>query len=355
MKKNIETWDAGGADLLALFRALKGDLFSFRELVPDDLAPMRVKGLVHAHVAIRGTKKILRIPRSGAFGLSPAANLKYQAACFSRAYPCGHVPVLHAIIPPQVGIPWGALIISEIEGCVPRLPEELVSIAEALASIHSLPVPEKVDQQPLPFHADPIAATLRVIEAQSRYMDDADITPASRRQIDEELGRAHDFAANADCCDLPITLVGTDTHPGNFMIQSDGTAVFVDLEKMLYGAPAIDLAHATVYTSTMWDSDVATVISDKDVNLFYEAYFSELTRELGDRIRPWCGPFRRITWLRTTTWCAKLRVESRAGAAWSGSHHDPEYIASVHRRIDDYFDPETIAQIREGFNDGQSA
>ena len=120
---------------------------------------------------------------------------------------------------------------------------------------------------------------------------------------------------------------------------------------MLYGAPAIDLAHATVYTSTMWDSDVATILDESDISSFYDAYFSALPSDLGNRIRPWCAPFRRITWLRTITWCAKLRVEAQNGAAWSGAKHDPKYIAAVQRRVNDYFDPETIALIRAGFND----
>ena len=43
--------------------------------------------------------------------------------------------------------------------------------------------------------------------------------------------------------DQAITLVLTDTHPGNFLIRPDGQAVIVDLEKALYGSPGIDLAH----------------------------------------------------------------------------------------------------------------
>ena len=46
----------------------------------------------------------------------------------------------------------------------------------------------------------------------------------------------------------------TDTHPGNFLIDEtrdgEAKAVIVDLEKALYGSPGIDLAYATVYSST---------------------------------------------------------------------------------------------------------
>lgn len=345
----LEAWDAGGADMAALQRALSR-MEGFPAAGPGDLEPMRAKGLNHAHVRIRGTGTILRIPRLSAFGFGPAENLAYQASCFSRAAESGHVPELVGSIAPQPGIPWGALIISEIVGGTPPVPDALPAIARALAAIHALPVPGAAACAPIPSHDDPVAATLAVIEAQAQFLGDAGLAPAALGQITEELVRARAFAAGTVGADIPVTLVGTDTHPGNFMTQTDGTAIFVDLEKMLYGAPAIDLAHATVYTSTMWDADVATALTGDDVALFYAAYFAAIPGPLAERIRPWCGPLRRFTWLRTTTWCAKWRVQSRDGAAWSAMQHDPAYIGSVRARITDYFDPATIEGIRAGFD-----
>lgn len=344
-----EAWDAGGADLAVLHRALTA-VDGFNRVLPPDLAPMRAKGLIHAHVRVAGTGAVLRIPRLSSFGYDAAANLSYQATCFERAAPSGHVPVLIATIAPTPGIPWGALVISEIEGGTPPVPAGLTAIAQALVAIHALPVPDEDARSPVPSHRDPVAATLDVIEAQARFLPDAGLMPAALAQIGEELAHARAFAAKAVDADIPVTLVGTDTHPGNFMMQPDGRAVFVDLEKMLYGAPAIDLAHATVYTSTMWDEDVATALSGDHVAAFYQTYFDALPGDLAARIRPWCAPLRRFIWLRTTTWCAKWRVESCDGAAWSAAQHDPAYIASVRSRVADYFDPKTIAAIRAGFD-----
>jgi hypothetical protein len=346
---DAETWDAGGADMAALYRAL-GRLDGFAGIGPDALEPMRAKGLIHAHVRVSGTGSVLRIPRLSSFGFEPTVNLDYQAACFRRAAASGHVPELLGTIAPQPGIPWGALVIAEIDGGTPPVPDGLPAIAEALAAIHALPVPAEDDRTPLPSHADPVAATLDVIEVQARYLPHAGLSSAARLQIDEELALARGFAATTAGADIPVTLVGTDTHPGNFMMRPDGVAVFVDLEKMLYGAPAIDLAHATVYTSTMWDADVASALTDGDVAAFYAAYFGALPEELAKRIRPWCAPLRRFTWLRTTTWCAKWRVDSRDGAAWSAARHDPDYIDSVRARVADYFDAATIESIRAGFD-----
>jgi thiamine kinase-like enzyme len=344
-----ESWDAGGADMAALYRALASQ-DRFTSVAQDDLEPMRAKGLIHAHVRIRGTGAVLRIPRLSSFGYPPGANLAYQATCFRRAAESGHVPDLVGVIEPRPGIPWGALVISEIEGGTPPVPAGLPALARALATLHALAVPAEDARPPVPSHTDPVAATLDVIEAQARFLPDAGLAPAALAQIEEELARARKFAVSARGADIPVTLVGTDTHPGNFMMRPDGVAIFVDLEKMLYGAPAIDLAHATVYTSTMWDEDVATALSAGDVAAFYGAYFDALPRDLAGRIRPWCAPLRRFTWLRTTTWCAKWRVESRDGAAWSAAQHDPAYIASVRARVADYFDPATIETVRAGFD-----
>ena len=211
---------------------------------------------------------------------------------FERASVGGHTPVLHGTIPPQDEIPMGALIVTEVFGRTPPLPDGLPAIARALASFHALPVPSQADRFPLLSHDDPVAATLQVIEAQAKFLADADLEPEARLQIEEELINARKFAGDVSGRQMPITLVGSDTHPGNFILQPDGDAIFVDLEKVLYGSPAIDLAHATVYTSTMWDPDVAAALEKAEIAAFYDAYFGELPPALAQRIHPWCTPLR---------------------------------------------------------------
>lgn len=346
-QEQLEKWDAGGADLPALHRALvRVDGFEASTLA--DLQPMRTKGLVHAHVRIRGAGAVLRIPRLSSYGFQPADNLSYQAACFSRAGDSGHVPRLLAEIAPAPGIPWGALVISEVAGRTPDIPLEMSAIAAALAAMHALPVPPLAERSPLLSHDNPVSATMTVIERQAEFLPGAGIDPRSQEQLDEELAWARGFSAEVAQADIPVTLAGTDTHPGNFMIREDGRAIFVDLEKTLYGAPAIDLAHASVYTSTMWDDDVGVALTEADVTAFYEDYFARIPASLAERLRPWCRPLRRLTWLRTTTWAAKWKVESRNGEAWSAARHDPAYLERVRLRVADYFDPDTIDRIRSG-------
>src|SRR5690606_24070022 len=106
----------------------------------------------------------------------------------------------------------------------------------------------------------------------------------------------------------PIALVLTDTHPGNFLVDAAGRAVIVDLEKALYGSPATDLAHATLYTSTTWDVASRAAPSVDEIAAFYRRYLGTVAPALGRRLRPWLVPMRRLTFLRAITWCAKWDV-----------------------------------------------
>ena len=336
-------WITGGADLDILFREFSrfSTLESFH---PDCLVPLAAKGLNHAHIRVEGSGMLLRLPRLSAFGFAPGENLAYQSACFARAGPSNIVPTLHGELVPQAGIPWGALIVDRITGSTPKLPDDLPLIAQSLAAVHSLPLPGET--LPLLVHRDPVRATLEVITAQARFLDDAGLDPESRRQLDEEISRAlSDIPAGPG---HPVTLVGTDTHPGNFLVDRKGRAIFLDLEKMLYGSPAIDLAHATIYTSTMWDPDIATALTAEQTALFHDAYFDALPTELGDRIRPWTGPMRRLTWLRTMTWFAKWRAESTGDSSWSAALRQSGHREALERRFNDYFDPANMERVRKG-------
>jgi aminoglycoside phosphotransferase (APT) family kinase protein len=344
------------APLTALAAALAA-LPEFAGITAEALEPMAVKGLAHAHVRIRGRGLVLRLPRYSYFGVSPADNIAYQAECYRRAADSGATPKLHAAIPPSPEVPNGALVVEEIVGRAPVLPGDMAMIADALAAIHALPVPLSTACPPLRVHVDPVAATLVVIEAQADFLAASGVPRATVRAIEDEIRWARDFAGEASKREHVVTLVGSDTHPGNFLVTRDGRAIFVDFERMLYGSPAIDLAHASIYTSTMWDADVAAALVRPDIEAFYRHYLARVPARLAIRLQPWLVPLRRLTWLRTTTWCAKWRVESDKpprpdGAVASAATQDPAYIAAVRARIADYFDPATVARIRSEWLEG---
>jgi len=329
----------------------------FERVPRDALEPMPEKGLAHDHIVIRGTGALLRVPRQSQFGLPARHNLEYQLASFARGAAGGHAPRLHGAIQPSEAVPMGAVIVDHIGGRPAQLPGDLPAIAHCLASIHVLPLPGPSHRHPLAWHGDPVAGTLEFIEHQAPFLEGATDDTGARRMIEEEIEWARGFAADSAVKDQPVTLVATDTHPGNYVIDDSGHAFIVDLEKALYGSPAIDLAHATLYTSTTWDVDAGVEIATADVAGFYGDYLATIPPALADTLGPWLMPLRRLTWLRSTTWSAKWRVESRkkkvagkheatATEDWSAENRDAALIAHVEARTRDYLSAATVERIR---------
>lgn len=345
-----------GPNLPALHRALV-KLPGFADVLPGDLRVLPTKGLAHDHVELRGRDVLLRVPRQSQWALEAGENLAYQATCFERVSASGRGPKLFGVIAPSPEIPLGALAVERIAGRPPRLPEDLPALAEAMARVHALPLPPAAARPPLADHRDPVGGALAEIEAQAAFLPQAGLDGDSRAALEAELAWARDFAARvaAESPRQPRSLVLTDTHPGNFLITSDGLAVIVDLEKALYGAPGIDLAHATVYSSTTWDPDSRAVLSREEVAGFYRRYLEIVGTEAAPALAPWLLALRRLLVLRALTWCAKWRVqharqEDRGNAGstenWSADNSDPALIAHVAGRVADYLSPASIARMR---------
>lgn len=318
-----------------------------------DLKPLPTKGIAHHHVRIGASGYIARVPRPVQFAADagPDAYIRYQAASFARAAPSGRVPRLVAAIMPASDLPLGALVIEEIAGRPPRLPEELPLIAECLARIHSLPVPPPAERPPLIDHADPARGTLEVIERNARSLDAAGMAGAARKAIDEELAWARGFAKDSAGKDQPVALVVSDSHPGNYLVDVRGRAIFVDIEKTIYGSPAVDLAHATLYTSTTWDVDCGVALAPDAVAGFYRDYLARIAGDLAQRLKPWLAPMRRLTWLRTTTWACRFKAEMLD----RGKAGDPasRYVRHVAARTAEFLSAATIAQIRQEWLSGK--
>ncbi len=348
------------ADLTALHAALVR-LPRFAEVAPAELVPLQDKGLAHDHIRVAGRGLLLRVPKQSQFGLSAEVNLRYQAACFERASGSGHAPQLHGLLAPTAALPMGALLVEEIAGRPPRLPQDLPALAACMARVHSLPVPPPGDRPPLEDHRDPVAGAMEEIEAQARFLDEAELTATARAEIEDELAWARSFRGEVAGRPQPITLVLTDTHPGNFLVEEgpegEAKAVIVDLEKALYGSPGIDLAHATVYSSTTWDLEVYAELSVEEVAAFYRHYLEIAAPDLAAALRPWLVPLRRLLFLRAITWCAKWRVLHRRDRAadkhaaesaedWSAENTNPATIAHVAGRVDDYLSVATLRRMR---------
>jgi len=320
------------------------------ELARAAMAALPDAGLAHHHVRLLGTPWLARIPKQSQRGLPPLQNLAYQRACFQHAAPGGHTPRLLDVLPPAPGLPLGALLVEAIEGRPAELPRDLGAIARALAALHRLPLPA----QPHPLrHAPDVLADLGTeIAAQAAHLDAAGLSPRAHAGIEAE--RAVLMHALAGAQRPPRTLTAFDAHPGNFLVRADGEAVLVDLEKLRCAAPGLDLAHATLYTSTTWTHSHACVLDPAQLLGFYRAWEGAMAGA-APLHRGWHAPLRRAMWLWSVTWCAKWRVLSarapgHGGEDWSSAHSDQALIAHVRERVDHYLDAATIDRVREGLD-----
>ena len=337
------------------------------ELMPD-------KGLAHHHVRLTGCAVLARVPKQSQLRLGARDNLAYQAACFERASVGGHAPRLFDVLEPSQALPRGALLVEEIVGRAARLPDDLPAIAVALARIHALDLPPPGARAPVLDAADPLRAMLEEIEAQAQYVEAAQVAPTTAAAMAHEVERLRAVCRHAA---RPVKrLISFDAHPGNFVVRRDGSAVLVDLEKCRYSYPALDLAHATLYTSTTWEAEGALALSGTQIAAFYAAWSEALGSEV-EVMHGWNLVLRRAMWLWSVTWCAKWRVlsggegrresppseESRQsdpddglgprsadGEDWSERLSDAALIHHVRERVNHYLSPSIVQQVLEGFD-----
>lgn len=269
-----------------------------------DLVELPRRGLAHRHWRVRGAGLVLRVPITGTGEVA----LARQAETFRRMAPSGHVPRLNGVLPPAAGLPGGALLVEEIRGLVPVVPRDFATLAAALAAIHELPLPPPEARPPLPSPADPVAATLAVID---RHLTEAreSLAPPVRARLAEARDRANEDAAAhaAELQAAPRALAITDAHPRNFILRRDGRAICVDLEKAVYGSPAIDLAHAMLPAAIAWGRS-GERITEADRERFLAAYFKRRGAAAETALRPLIAPMRRLVWLRTTAAFAAFRA-----------------------------------------------
>ncbi len=307
------------------------------------LVPLSDTGLAHDHIRITETPYLLRIPKQSQLNLPPLENLHYQAACFQRAQGGEHTPKFFALIEPEDELPLGALIVEFIEGQTAQLPQDLEPIATALASLHRLPLPTTAERAPLINPIEGRQAALNEIAWHMHFARKADLTLATRRLIDQEW---HELKQATLPEETPC-LIAFDTHPGNFLMKSS-RAYLVDLEKMRYGAPGADLAHATIYTSTTWDLNSHSVLTPDEVASFYRRWLGQMKLDfMPVNLMYW----RRVMTLWALSWCIKWKVQSQqprrvaSTENWSAQLSEQQLINHVADRVEHYLEAATIERI----------
>jgi thiamine kinase-like enzyme len=244
--------------------------------------------------------------------------------------------------------------VQEIVGQPARLPHDLPAIATALAALHTLDLPAPAERAPLIDAADPLRDLLAEITAQASYLEQAQVAPTVTLVVGQQTETLRRLCEQAPR--PPRCLIAFDGHPGNFIVLADGAAVLVDLEKCRYAYPGLDLAHATLYTSTTWDLHTHAVLSQSEVLAAYSVW-AEAAGPLAAASRAWQLPLRRAMWLWSITWCAKWRVLSRqrasvsaAGEDWSAEHSAVLLVAHVRERVDHYLSEAVVEQVLQGFD-----
>jgi hypothetical protein len=312
------------------------------------------KGLAHWHARWLGRGLIARVPKQSQMGLDPVQNLAYEATCFARAAPSQHTPRLHQVIAPDHDLPWGALLVEEITGAAATAQDTIHAVMLSLAALHKLPLPPADARAPLLDTPEPAQGLLDLINAQAVHLNHAGIDAETRECVIARL-QAMRIALPIFCAGLPKRLIAFDAHPGNFLIRDDRQAVLVDLEKMRYSFPPLDLAHATLYTSTTWDVHSAFELTTHQVAQAYQVWLSAMD-EAGVPYQKALVPLREAMWLWSMTWCAQWLSQSDqnakakpGGQDWSAQHSDAALIAHVRSRVQDFLAPATVQRVQQEF------
>jgi hypothetical protein len=324
-----------------------------------DLLPLKSKGLAHDHIQILGTGWLARIPKQSQMQLASRDNLTYQFACFERASRGGKAPRCVQVLQPSEFLPRGALIVQEVEGRPAILPHDLSLIACSLAALHRIELPSIEMRAPLLNAQDPLQALWDEIAQQAIYLHRANLTESVKLAIYTELAKLKDISSRSV---RPLKrLIAFDAHPGNFVVLANGEdAYLVDLEKCRYSYPSLDLAHATLYTSTTWDIESHAVLRLEEVLLAYQNWTESVDSDLALNAKQWHVPLRRAMWLWSITWCAKWRVLSGIASAsahdgedWSDQNVDTTLSKHVRERVDHYLSDEGVAWVNAEFHELQ--
>lgn len=321
-------------------RPTRATLASALGVPADRLADHPAPGRVHDHwrLEAEGGARMVRIPKLSHLGLAPRAALIYEAQAFRRAAAGGTTPRLHRILRVRPELPWGALVVDAVDGRAPRLPDDLPALGRALAGVHALPAPDPARRRPLLDPPDPVGYLLGVVRDQLAPVQDR-LTPGARRLLEAEAAAVVVPAARPE-----PRLSLADTHPGNFRIRADGSAVMLDVERPVYDSPAVDLAHASLPTSLAWDSAVTGAWTRADIVRFHNAWAAAVPRALAAAARPHVLSYRRLIWLRTTSWACAWAARNDLAAALAS----PEpATARLARRLARFVDPAMMEAARD--------
>jgi aminoglycoside phosphotransferase (APT) family kinase protein len=314
-----------------------------------ELSLVQGNGVSHSHFQLGSSKWLLRVPRLSQMNLTPEAQLILQKAGFERARDSGATPDLLTIIPISQEFPRGALVVERIAGRIPKNPSELPCLARSLAAIHSIPLPQSEIRAPIETLQNPLVSIVQQAETTLKlYLPQTKIGTKARDAI---ISRLNDVLSMVeDYSELsPEALCVSDTHPGNFIIRPSGDACFVDLEKPVYGCPALDLAHTVIKVAAGWDPDAAMSPNSRERDSFTQAWLESVPDEIADNNAPRIKPFRQAVWLRTIGFFMRWKKESSLKGAWSASRLGTHAAEHFLKHVDNSLKDDAILEASEAW------
>lgn len=305
----------------ALKQHLDDAVPDLRTVHPNNFQPLSSNGLSHDHIRLGESGRLLRIPRGNQLGISASEYLTLQTMCFAIASRSGHAPHIYGSIVPNEYLPHGSLIVEEIKGRKAVKRSDAYAIAQAFAALHQI----RPDESGLQKAERPYAGQLFLItEVFGSAPDRAKISQESKNLLQQEQCNVIAELNNFNVGQYPLTLIGGDSHPGNFLITADNKAYLVDVEFAMYDVPYIDLADASLVVTERLEPDVTTW-SDNTRHKFFETWKKHAAPDLVEHFQSGQEIAERVVRLRTLLWLAdwtsgaQNKIENQIGIRTKGN------------------------------------
>lgn len=299
------------------------------------VTPLAGGGLTHDHYILNGTGRLLRVPRRNQLGMSPEDYLAQQEGVYRAAEPSGATPKYFATIPPQPGLPNGALVIEYIESQKPEDADRKAMAAAigALNTTHAASVP-MADQ---PFGSQWFV--INDIFGEALKSDKLD--PLARQLLAaEKAALKAEMDKLAGDTSIPMALIGADSHVGNFIVDKTGKAWFVDLEFLTSDVPHIDAADAASPLTSQLDATNRIKFNAAEKAQFYKDWGAATGYDASPAFDRLITLSERMVNLRTLAWLAYWLDEGHAQQNAPQASRD-----NWDRMAKEYLDPDYLQQL----------
>ncbi len=282
----------------------------FDHVRKSDLQPMNSRGLAHDHVRINGTEWLLRILRGNQLGADDQSYLPLQKNIYDEMSPSGVTPRALGIITANEEFPHGAVIVKYIEGRHINNAKDLKAVAKSLGQLHKMTSDKGTGN--LDVSPSPLATQDFLLREVFKDSFNAAASGSKMQQLlCAERARILGAIDELKSADLPLSLIGGDSHLGNYLIDKNGKAWLVDIEFATYDLALIDLADASLPMNAGIDYSIGVTPSVHDRTVFYHGWASVVGKTISEALRPHRDLAEKTVQLRTLAWLVDWKERAR--------------------------------------------